>query len=214
MDPQTLASLPSTWWAVWGESALEIYRTFKQEIAKEKIYDNTRGIFLLYEARTRVLRTKTYRAKYEGVDTREKRDSTCFLPGCNSGYRSCKTKFSLFRGPKEPERLQQWTRNIKRDDKRLDDACVFCERHFEPSFIERTFKIVIQGNVEEILRDVPLLAKEAVPTAFSDAPKYLYKPLPQKRKERNLCEQAPWSRPPPSKGQCRDADAVSVIIWR
>ncbi|KAH8035691.1 hypothetical protein HPB51_007935 [Rhipicephalus microplus] len=51
------------------KSALEIYRTFKQEIAKERIYDNTRGSSLLFEARTGVLRTKTYRAKYEGVDT-------------------------------------------------------------------------------------------------------------------------------------------------
>uniref|UniRef100_A0A6M2CZR6 Putative tick transposon n=1 Tax=Rhipicephalus microplus TaxID=6941 RepID=A0A6M2CZR6_RHIMP len=50
------------------KSALEIYRTFKQEIAKERIYDNTRGSSLLFEARTGVLRTKTYRAKYEGVD--------------------------------------------------------------------------------------------------------------------------------------------------
>lgn len=140
---------------------------------------------------------------------REKRDSTCFVPGCNSGYRSCKTKFSLFRAPKEPERLQQWARNIKRGDKTLDDACVVCERHFEPSFIERTFKIVIQGKVEEIPRDVPLLVKEAVPTIFPDAPKYLSKPLPQKRKERNLCEQASRPRPPPAKRQRRDADAVA-----
>ncbi|XP_075728810.1 uncharacterized protein LOC142770846 [Rhipicephalus microplus] len=51
------------------KSALEIYQTFKQEIAKERIYDNTRGSSLLFEATTGVLRTKTYRAKYEGVDT-------------------------------------------------------------------------------------------------------------------------------------------------
>ncbi|XP_049269103.1 uncharacterized protein LOC125757570 [Rhipicephalus sanguineus] len=51
------------------KSALETYRTFKQEIAKEKIYNNSRGSSLLFEARTGVLRTKTYRAKYEGTDT-------------------------------------------------------------------------------------------------------------------------------------------------
>ncbi|KAH8040273.1 hypothetical protein HPB51_009821 [Rhipicephalus microplus] len=50
------------------KSAQEIYRTFKQEIAKERIYDNIRGSSLLFEARTGVLRTKTYRAKYEGVE--------------------------------------------------------------------------------------------------------------------------------------------------
>uniref|UniRef100_A0A6G5AE77 Putative tick transposon n=1 Tax=Rhipicephalus microplus TaxID=6941 RepID=A0A6G5AE77_RHIMP len=51
------------------KSALEVYRTFKQKIAKERVYDNTRGSSLLFEAKTGVLRTKTYRAKYEGVDT-------------------------------------------------------------------------------------------------------------------------------------------------
>ncbi|KAH6923116.1 hypothetical protein HPB50_022786 [Hyalomma asiaticum] len=70
----------------------------------------------------------------------------------------------------EPERLHQWAQNIKRGDKTLDDACVVCERHFEPSFIERTFSIVIQGKLEEIPRDVPLLAKEALPTVFPGIP--------------------------------------------
>ncbi|KAH7932370.1 hypothetical protein HPB51_029334 [Rhipicephalus microplus] len=57
------------------KSALEIYRTFKQEIAKERIYGNTRGS-ILFEARTGVLRTKTYRAKYEGVDTENETDDS------------------------------------------------------------------------------------------------------------------------------------------
>lgn len=51
------------------KSALEMYRTFKQEIAKENIYDNSRGSPLLFEARTGVLRTKTYRVKYQEIDT-------------------------------------------------------------------------------------------------------------------------------------------------
>lgn len=51
------------------KSALETYRTFKQDIAKEKIYDNSRGSSLLFEARTGVLRTKVYRARYEEIDT-------------------------------------------------------------------------------------------------------------------------------------------------
>ncbi|KAH8021775.1 hypothetical protein HPB51_016854 [Rhipicephalus microplus] len=100
----------------------------------------------------------------------------------NSRYRSCKTNFSLFRAPNKRERLQQWARNIKRGEKTQDDACVVCERHFELSFIERTFKISIQAKVEEISRDLPLLAKEAVPTVFPDPPKYFSKPLSQKRK--------------------------------
>ncbi|XP_049522539.1 uncharacterized protein LOC125945030 [Dermacentor silvarum] len=58
-------------WKTWRQtkSALRTYRTFKQEIAKENIYDNSRGSSLLFEARTGVLRTKMYRVKYQGIDT-------------------------------------------------------------------------------------------------------------------------------------------------
>nr|XP_050025368.2 uncharacterized protein LOC126520614 [Dermacentor andersoni] len=50
------------------KSALETYRTFKQEIAKENIYYNSKGSSMLFEARTGVLRTKTYRARYQEID--------------------------------------------------------------------------------------------------------------------------------------------------
>lgn len=127
---------------------------------------------------------------------RAKRDGTCFVPGCKSGYKSCKEKYSIFRTPKDKEKLQEWARNIKRADKQLDEASVVCERHFEPCFIERSYKTVIQGNVVEIKRDVPRLTKDAVPTKFPDAPKYVSKPVARKRKARNLCYQPP---PPPPK---------------
>uniref|UniRef100_A0A147BE79 Tick transposon n=2 Tax=Ixodes ricinus TaxID=34613 RepID=A0A147BE79_IXORI len=52
-----------------GKSALTIYRSHKQEIRKEQVFDNSRGSSLLFEARTGVLRTKTYRAKFEKMDT-------------------------------------------------------------------------------------------------------------------------------------------------
>lgn len=126
---------------------------------------------------------------------RRTRDSTCCVPG--SGYRSCKTKISLFRTPKDPERLQQWAQNIKRGDKAIDEASAVCERHFEPCFIERSFKTVVKGVVVNIPRDAPQLTKDAVPTPFPDAPKYMSKAMPQKRKQRNLCEQI--ATPPPPK---------------
>ncbi|KAG0414262.1 hypothetical protein HPB47_008609, partial [Ixodes persulcatus] len=51
------------------KKALEGYRLNKTVIAKESIYDNSRGSSLLFEARTGVLRTRTYRAKYQEMDT-------------------------------------------------------------------------------------------------------------------------------------------------
>ncbi|XP_040076523.1 uncharacterized protein LOC115310148 isoform X4 [Ixodes scapularis] len=134
---------------------------------------------------------------------RQSRDSTCFVPGCRSGYRSCKEKFSLFRTPQDSARLQEWACKIKRDDRTLGEASVVCERHFEPQFIERTFKNVVQGQVIELPRSVPQLTKDAVPSVFPDAPKYFSKPVPKKRKERNLCDQVPL---PLVKRHCVDVE--------
>ncbi|CAN8016951.1 unnamed protein product, partial [Ixodes persulcatus] len=116
---------------------------------------------------------------------RDKRDRTCFVPGCNSGYRSCKEARSLFRAPLECDRRETWSRNIKRSDRELHDGSVVCERHFESRFIQRTFQTTINGEVAEVLRERPLLTPDAVPTIFPDAPKYISKPLPKKRKDRN-----------------------------
>ncbi|XP_077499550.1 uncharacterized protein LOC144110488 [Amblyomma americanum] len=51
------------------KSALGTYRIFKQEIAKEIIYENCGGSPLLFEARTGVLWNKTYRVTCHEIDT-------------------------------------------------------------------------------------------------------------------------------------------------
>ncbi|KAH7985015.1 hypothetical protein HPB49_026649 [Dermacentor silvarum] len=71
---------------------------------------------------------------------------TCFVPGCRSGYRTCKAKASLFRPPKDAVRRELWSRNIKRANKELTTEGVVCERHFELKYIERTFRHVIMGK--------------------------------------------------------------------
>lgn len=53
-----------------GKPSLSMYRSQKQEIKRELLFDNSRGSSLLFEARTGVLRTKTYRDKFEDVDLR------------------------------------------------------------------------------------------------------------------------------------------------
>ncbi|XP_077486834.1 uncharacterized protein LOC144098205 [Amblyomma americanum] len=143
---------------------------------------------------------------------RDKRDSTCFVPRCKRCYRYCKVKCSLFRTPKDAEKRRQWERNIKHGDRVLDEASVVCERHFELCFIERSFKTVIQGKVAEILRDVPQLAKDAVPTLLPEAPNYISKPLPRKRKDRNLCEQKQTPGAPPEKKKRIDLEAPVEVI--
>ncbi|XP_065304930.1 uncharacterized protein [Dermacentor albipictus] len=125
---------------------------------------------------------------------------TCFVPLCEGGYKSSAEKVSLFRAPADPVRLQEWARNIKRGDKVLDNTCVVCSRHFDERYIQRTFKHVINGDVVELERERPALTDDAVPTIFPDAPSYLTKPVPKKRKERDLVNQ--YAPPPKRKALC------------
>ncbi|KAG0442530.1 hypothetical protein HPB47_015674 [Ixodes persulcatus] len=117
-----------------------------------------------------------------------KKDRTCFVPLCKGGYKSAVEKVSLFRAPVDPLRRQEWARNIKREDKVLDETCVVCSRHFDERYIEKTFKHVINGELVELDRERPVLTDDAVPTIFPDAPSYLTRPVPKKRKERNLTD--------------------------
>ncbi|KAL1445033.1 hypothetical protein MTO96_045246 [Rhipicephalus appendiculatus] len=75
-----------------------------------------------------------------------------------------------------------------RGDKELDETCVVCSRHFDDRYAQRTFKHVINGEVVEIDRERPALTDDAVPTIFPDAPSYLTKALPRKRKERSIAD--------------------------
>lgn len=59
------------------------------------------------------------------------RSSTCFVPSCKSGYRSCVDKLSVFRAPKDASRREQWARNITQADEELTHDGVVCECHFD-----------------------------------------------------------------------------------
>ncbi|KAG0428705.1 hypothetical protein HPB47_024323 [Ixodes persulcatus] len=117
-----------------------------------------------------------------------KKGRTCFVPLCKGGYKSAAEKVSLFRAPVDPLRRQEWARNIKREDKVLDETCVVCSRHFDERYIEKTFMHVINGELVELDRERPVLTDDAVPTIFPNAPSYLTRPVPKKRKERNLAD--------------------------
>ena len=110
--------------------------------------------------------------------------SKCFVPGCTSGYKSCTTKFSLFKPPKSPSKLDAWSRAIPRADKALTENCKVCEIHFESQFIDRAFTTVVHGQIISIDRIRPRLADDAVPTIFPNLPKYLTKTVGQRRVKR------------------------------
>lgn len=60
----------TTKWALsmQDKSTLRLYRTHKANISKEKLYDNSIGSVLLFEARAGALRTLTYRRHFDTAD--------------------------------------------------------------------------------------------------------------------------------------------------
>ncbi|KAH7934003.1 hypothetical protein HPB49_020203 [Dermacentor silvarum] len=60
-----------------------------------------------------------------------RQQSHCFVPGCKSGYKSCKEKLSLFGVPKEEQVFQQWQRNIPRVDRPLERNAAVCVANIE-----------------------------------------------------------------------------------
>ncbi|XP_042143964.1 52 kDa repressor of the inhibitor of the protein kinase-like [Ixodes scapularis] len=140
-----------------------------------------------------------------------KRAKSCFVPNCNRGYQSCKEKVPLFRAPKDAERLEAWSQNIKRADRTLDSTRVVCAKHFEEQYIEKTFKQfnhIVNGKLVQIQRDRPLLKDDAVPTIFPSAPSYFTRSLPKKRKTRDLCHQLL----PPRKRKRQEENCEAVDI--
>ncbi|KAH7984801.1 hypothetical protein HPB49_026494 [Dermacentor silvarum] len=46
----------------------------------------------------------------------------CFVPHCNTGYKSCQQKFSLFSAPKDEARQKLWRHAILRKDRILQPS--------------------------------------------------------------------------------------------
>lgn len=69
---------------------------------------------------------------------KQRKDSTCFVPLCSSGYRSNRENVSLFKAPTDPSRLSEWEKRIKRADRKLTSTAVVCKKHFEDDCIERS----------------------------------------------------------------------------
>lgn len=64
----------------------------------------------------------------------------CCVPRCKSGYRSNQTKISLFKVPKENDKLLMWQRKIPRADRDLTSKDHVCELHFQKEFVIREVK--------------------------------------------------------------------------
>jgi len=88
----------------------------------------------------------------------------CFVPKCNSGYKTCKDKVSLFRVPNNEALLQQWQNAIAREDRVISRKDHVCEKHFQENDIIRYW---IYKDIKDKLK-IPRLKKTAVPSIFPE----------------------------------------------
>ena len=63
----------------------------------------------------------------------------CIVPGCKTGYLSCKVKLSTFTVPKNDELREKWQEALKLK-KPLKEKNVVCEKHFRANDIIRSSK--------------------------------------------------------------------------
>lgn len=136
-----------------------------------------------------------------------RKQSHCFVPGCTTGYKSSKKKYSLFGVPKDDALLAQWRKAIPRADKQLQENSAVCELHFDERYISRHFEHTVNGEIVRIERGRPLLLPGAVPTQFPNLPHYLSKKLPASRKR---AARSVSSAPPRKKTALDDLTPVSV----
>lgn len=99
----------------------------------------------------------------------------CFVPRCNTGYKSRQQKFSLFLAPKDEACLKLWRHAIPRKDRILQASDYVCERHFEPCFVSKTWTAEYNGNVLVSTSRRACLADDAVQPTFPDCPAHLSK---------------------------------------
>lgn len=120
-------------------------------------------------------------SRQQGHPTKTKPTTKCFVPSCQSRYKSCKEKLSLFGVPKEEDVFQQCQRNIPRADGPLQRNAAVCELHSDIQFVSRRFEHTTEGKTVRLERTRPVLLPGAVPTIFPNVPSYLSKPVPRKR---------------------------------
>ena len=108
----------------------------------------------------------------------------CCVPRCTSNYDSCKNDglVSTFSFPNEENLRQSWVRAIPRKYWTPSRSSVVCAKHFVPTDIIRTERVVDKdGNVSQQVLKRPKLMEGATPNTFPNLPIYLSTPAPKSR---------------------------------
>ncbi|CAN8000196.1 unnamed protein product [Ixodes hexagonus] len=116
----------------------------------------------------------------------------CFVPWCDTGYKSCRQKYSLFSAPKDPGRLQLWRQAIPREDRAILPSDYVCERHFEPRFVSKTWTKEYNGYIVASAPRRASLTDDAVPSIFPERSAYPLNPARhRKRATASQCVDVP-----------------------
>lgn len=109
---------------------------------------------------------------------------SCFVPGCESGYRTTKDKH-FFKPPTDNAEFAKWARAIPRRDRDLTNKCYICDSHFSDEYFIKSDFFTIHGKQVELPRQRWALKRGAVPHIFPNLPKYLTKPIKRRRSPLN-----------------------------
>ena len=88
-----------------------------------------------------------YRCSFESVYSVSTMPTTCWAPGCKSGYNlknKPPEKRHFFRAPRDLTRLNNWRKRIPREGE-LTPKHSLCDIHFEDRFISKTYRHVINA---------------------------------------------------------------------
>lgn len=105
---------------------------------------------------------------------------TCFVPGCRTGYGQSKG-VHLFSPPSDKMEFQKWVQAIPRKDKELTRKCYVCYCHFSEEMIIKVDTFNINGETVQLPRSKWKLKPGAVPHIFPNLPKYLSKPIKNRK---------------------------------
>nr|XP_054923076.1 uncharacterized protein LOC129382872 [Dermacentor andersoni] len=135
----------------------------------------------------------------------------CFVPNCKSGYRTCTERVSLFKAPREPERLEKWRRAIPRADRVLQPTDHVCAKHFPNEVISATYHAEYKGNVLLHAQKKPVLSPDAVPSIFPNCPGYLTVQQKTRKPPRKRQALPPTSQKPKKQGQPEASNASEEL---
>lgn len=75
----------------------------------------------------------------------------CFVPNCNSGYRTCAERVPLFKAPSEHARLETWRRAIPRSDRALQSSDHVCAKHFPDEMVCTKYYVEFKEKLDNLV---------------------------------------------------------------